>query len=237
MSNSVSFLSEVMKGDNIISVNSINFVNDRISSPANLNSVYIKGGNILTPNAAAYISFLTLPTDTYFCITTATITFWIYATQTPAVPSGKIARIIDFSDASTKSSGIALFIKPATNFINAAVGLELATGFGSTQSLNDQFTGFAPQTWTHVAVSLSSSGSSITINIYYNGVLAFSTSPGLSLPSTCPSMTTNFIGKGTSPNPSDVNLDAYLNDIKIFNNTFTASQVSAQYTTEKCNIY
>jgi hypothetical protein len=236
LSNSVSFLTEVMKGNNIISVNSITFVNDRISFPSNLNGVYIKGGNIFTSSPAAYISFLTLPTDTYFCTTATTITFWIYTTQTPAV--GTIARIIDFSDASPKSSGIALFIKPApNNFINAAVGLELATGFGSTQSVSDQFTGFAPQTWTHVAVSFSSTGSSIAINIFYNGFIAFTASPGLFLPSTCPLMTSNFIGKGTSPNPSDVNLDAYLNDIKLFNTSLTATQVQALYTGEKCNIY
>jgi hypothetical protein len=102
--------------------------------------------------------------------------------------------------------------------------------------VSDQsFTGFAPQTWTHVAVSFSSTGSSITINFYYNGVLAFTTSPSLFLPSTCPIMTTNFIGKGTSPDPSDVNLDAYLNDVKIFNLALSATQVLAQYNSEKCN--
>ena len=51
------------------------------------------------------------------------------------------------------------------------------------------------------------------------------------------SFTTNFIGKGTSPNVADVNLDAYLNDIKLFNISLTATQVLAQYTTEKCNIF
>ena len=42
------------------------------------------------------------------------------------------------------------------------------------------------------------------------------------------SFTTNFIGKGTSPNVADVNLDAYLNDIKLFNISLTATQVLAQ---------
>jgi hypothetical protein len=96
-----------MKGNHIISINSINFVNDRISSPSNLNGIYIKGGNL----PASYISYLTLPSDTYFCLTAATITFWINVINSFPLPIGGIARVIDFSDAITKVNGIALYIK------------------------------------------------------------------------------------------------------------------------------
>lgn len=219
-----------MKGNNIISINSINFVNDRISSPSNLNGIYIKGGNLYSQNAAAYTSYLTLPTDTYFCLTAASITFWINVVA--PVPYTNIARIIDFSDATNKSNGIALYIKPA-NLTFTNVGLELKSS-GSAQNLNDPTVGFAPQTWTHVAVAFSSTGSSITINIYYNGVVAYTTTLSISLPASCPLMTTNFIGKSTSPTFNDVNLDAYLNDIKLFNTSLNASQVLNQYADEKC---
>jgi len=163
-------------------------------------------------NAAAYTSYLTLPADN-FCLTAASITFWINVV-TP-VPFNTIARIIDFSDAPNKSNGIALYIKPATSVNNAAVGFEVKSS-GSAQNLNDPNVGFAPQTWTHVAVAFSFTGSAITVRL-------------------CLLMTTNFIGKSTSPTFNDVNLDAYLNDIKLFNTSLTASQVSAQYTAEKCN--
>ncbi len=49
--------------------------------------------------------------------------------------------------------------------------------------------------------------------------------------------TTNFIGKGTSPTANDLNLDAYLNDVKIFNSALSATLVASQYTSEKCNFY
>ena len=187
---------------------------------------------MFAPNAAAYTSFLTLPTDTYFCLTAASITFWINVVA--PVPYNTIARIIDFSDATTKVNGIALYIKPATSVSNVAVGLELKSS-GSAQNLNDPTVGFATQTWTHVAVAFSSTGSAITITIYYNGVVAYTTNLSISLPASCPLMTTNFIGKSTSPTSNDVNLDAYLNDIKLFNSSLTATQVSTQYTAEKCN--
>ncbi len=184
-------------------------------------------------NAAAYTSYLTLPADN-FCLTAASITFWINVV-TP-VPFNTIARIIDFSDAPNKSNGIALYIKPATSVNNAAVGFEVKSS-GSAQNLNDPNVGFAPQTWTHVAVAFSFTGSAITVSIYYNGVVAYTTSLPISLPSLCLLMTTNFIGKSTSPTFNDVNLDAYLNDIKLFNFSLTATQVLAQYTAEKCKIY
>jgi hypothetical protein len=230
LSNSVSFLIEVMKGNNIISVNSINFVNDRISSPSNLNGVYIKGGN-----TANYVSFLTLPTDTYFSSTSFTITFWINVAIIPNV--GKQARIIDFSDATNKANGIAACIRPASNPTNTAVYLESIKN-GIAQTVSDTGPGFSAG-WTHVAITVTTSGPTIATAIYYNGATTGITLFGslTNLPAMTTSFTTNFIGKGTSPNVADVNLDAYLNDIKLFNFSLTATQVLAQYTAEKCKIY
>ena len=60
------------------------------------------------------------------------------------------------------------------------------------------------------------------------------------MPTSCPSFANNFIGKGVSPSPTadvDVNLDAYLNDVKIFNSALSDSQVSTQFNSEKCKFY
>jgi hypothetical protein len=116
------------------------------------------------------------------------------------------------------------------------VSLEFRAGFGS--AVSDQFTGFAAlKTWTHIAVSFLSTGSAITTTINYNGEQPSQTNINFPFPSTCPVMTSNFIGKGTSPFANDVNLDAYLNDIKLFNIALTYAQVQAQYVSEKCNVY
>lgn len=63
-STSVSLITEVIKGNNINAINQVSTGGDRVSSTNNA-AIYIKGGNI----AAAYTSYLTLPTDTYFCST------------------------------------------------------------------------------------------------------------------------------------------------------------------------
>jgi hypothetical protein len=128
-------------------------------------------------------------------------------------------------------------LRPVNNANNVAIGLEFVSS-GSVQNLYDKSAGFESKAWTHVAVAFLSTGSSITITIYYNGVVAYTTNLSISLPASCPLMTTNYIGKGTSVVQVEMmyNLDAYLNDIKIFNTSFTAPQVSTQYAAEKCNI-
>ena len=165
----------------------------------------------------------------------------MYAAQTPAVTATKTARILDFSDLATKANGIAVYIKSGTTANNATVVLESVTttsGTKTTTLLSDTGAGIAPTTWTHVAITVSTSGSTITGAIYYNGVAQTSTNTITALPATSTIFTVNYIGKGTSPTTAtDVNLDAYLNDVKMFNSALSATQVSSQYTSEKCNFY
>ena len=234
LSTSNSYLNDVIKGKNINAINQVSTGGDRVLS-SNNDAIYIKGGNIAAATAAAYASFLSLPADTYFCGNDFTITFWINTAQTTAVTAGKTARVIDFSDAITKVNGVAVYLKPGSIATNAAVGLEIKVGSLTAQSVSDSGVGFAPKTWTHVAISFSVSVSTIIITIYYNGVAQTTTGTITSLPASCPIMTTNFIGKGASPTANDVNLDAYLNDIKLFNSSLNASQVLNQYAAEKCN--
>ncbi len=206
--------------------------------PTNINGLYIKGGPTPITVAGDYISFLTLPKDAYLSSTSFTITFWIYAAQTTAVTALKTARVIDFSDAITKVNGLAVYLKPGTNALNAAVVLEAKAGSSTAQTVSDSGAGFAPKTWTHVAITVTTSGSTITTAIYYNGVVQTTTGTITALPATSTIFTTNFIGKGTSPvGGTDENLDAYLNDVKMFNSALSATLVASQYTSEKCNFY
>jgi hypothetical protein len=238
LSTSNSYLNDVINGKNINSINQVSTGGDRVLS-SNNDAIYIRGRNVAAATAAAYTSFLSLPTDTYFCGNAFTISFWINTAQTTSVTAGKIARVIDFSDAIVKLNGIAVYLKPGTTATNAAVGLEIvATQSGGspvTSTVIDSGVGFAAKTWTHVTITLSISASSITTLIYYNGVVQTTTGTITSLPASCPTMTTNFIGKGASPTVNDINLDAFLNDIKIFNSSLNASQVLNQYAAERCN--
>jgi hypothetical protein len=234
LSTSNSYLNDVIKGKNINAINQVSTGGDRVLS-SNNDAIYIRGGNLAATTAAAYTSFLSLPTDTYFCGNAFTISFWINTAQTTSVTAGKIARVIDFSDAITKVNGFAVYLRPGTIALNAAVGLEIKVGSSSAQTVSDSGVGFAPKTWTHVAISFSVSVSTIIITIYYNGAAQITTGTISTLPASCPTMTTNFIGKGASPTGNDINLDAYLNDIKIFNSSLNASQVLNQYAAEKCN--
>jgi hypothetical protein len=106
--------------------------------------------------------------------------------------------------------------------------------------VSDTGAGFAAE-WTHVAITVSTSGATVTTAIYYDGAttgITLSPSAGITaLPATSTSYTTNFIGKGAKPGDDDVNIDALINDVKIFNSALTATQVSTQYNSEKCNIY
>jgi hypothetical protein len=94
--------------------------------------------------------------------------------------------------------------------------------------------------WTHVAITVSTSGSTSTTAIYYNanttGITLSSATAitNLTATSTSINFTTNFIGKGAKPGENEVNLDAQLNDVKIFDSALTSSQLSTQYTSEKC---
>jgi len=213
--------------------------NDRNTSTTNLNGVYIKGGNTETSNADAYVSYLTLPADTYFSTTSFTITFWINVVTIPG--KGKQARVIDFSDVPTKANGIAVWIKQGTNASNAAITIE-STKTSTPLTVADGGAGFSAG-WTHVAITVSTSGSPATITtaIYYNGEAITTYDPVATtitaLPATTTKFTSNFIGKGTSPVGTDENLDAYLNDVKIFNSTLSATLVKSQYTSELCNFY
>jgi hypothetical protein len=199
----------------------------------------------LNTNAnTAYISFLTLPTYTYFSSTSFTITFWIRVITLPALAvvgppavAAKQARVIDFSDATTKANGITVFIKAATT--NAAITLESKAA--ATQTVSDTGAGFAVNTWKYVAITVSTSGATITTAIYYDGAttgVTLSSATGITaLPAASTSYTTNFIGKGTSPTADDQHLDAHLNDVKIFNSALSPTQVTTQYNSEKCNFY
>jgi len=251
LSISNSFLNDVIKGSTITGATNIGYINDRIANPSNINGLYIKGTTaLITVNGGAndYVSFLTLPTGTYFSTSSFTITFWVFTTQTTAFTATKTARVIDFSDAATKANGIAVYLKPGVTGgapnNNAAAGLEVrAGGVGSFPQLAADTTGagFPTKTWTHVAITVSSSSASpavITVAIYYNGVAATATGTITALPALTTSYTVNFIGKGTSPvAASDMNLDAYLNDVKIFNSALSPSQVSTQFTSEQSNIF
>jgi hypothetical protein len=88
---------------------------------------------------------------------------------------------------------------------------------------------------------LSTSGATITTAIYYNGAVVSAYFPSAtaitSLPAATTSYTANFIGKGIPPDVYDVNLDAYLNDVKIFNFALSPAQALAQYNSELCNVY
>ena len=111
---------------NINAINQVSTGGDRVLS-SNNDAIYIKGGNVAATTAAAFTSFLSLPEETYFCGYAFTISFWINTAQTTSVTAGKIARVIDFSDAITKVNGIAVFLKPGTTATNAAVGLEIVS--------------------------------------------------------------------------------------------------------------
>jgi hypothetical protein len=219
---------------------SCSFVNDRIASnPVNLNSIYIKASD-----NDANTNYLTLPQEKYFNSTSFTIIFWINVFTVPS--AGKQARVIDFSDADTKKNGIAVFIQPGTTSANVsidnspAVVLETVVD-GAITAVSDKGAGFALKTWTHVAITVSTSGSTITTAIYYNanttGITLSNATAISNLPAKTTSFTTNFIGNGAKPGKNEVNLDAYLNDVKIFDSALSATQVSSQYTSEKCNVY
>jgi hypothetical protein len=103
--------------------------------------------------------------------------------------------------------------------------------------VSDSGEGFAFKTWKHVAITVKSSSESpaiITVAIYYDGEKK-TTAGEINLPAASTNFTTNFIGKGTKVISKDSGLDAYLNDVKIFNSALSATQVSSQYTSEKCN--
>jgi hypothetical protein len=247
LSISNSFLNDVIKGSTITGATNIGYINDRIANPSNINGLYIKGGIAPVTTNTDYVSFLTLPTGTYFSTSSFTITFWVFTTQTTAIATTKTARVIDFSDAATKANGIAVYLKPGVTGgapnNNAAAGLEVrAGGVGSFPQLAADTTGagFLTRTWTHVAITVSSSSASpavITVAIYYNGAAATATGTITTLPALTTSYTVNFIGKGTSPVATDMNLDAYLNDVKIFNSALSPSQVSTQFNSEQSNIF
>jgi hypothetical protein len=102
-------------------------------------------------------------------------------------------------------------------------------------------TGFTINTWKYVAITVSTSGATVTTAIYYDGVASNTLTPSATaisnLPATSTNFTMNFIGKGISPTPNDQHLDAQLNDVKIFNSALSSSQVLVQYNSEKCNVY
>ncbi len=107
--------------------------------------------------------------------------------------------------------------------------------------MSDTGAGFAVNTWTHVAITVSTCGSTINTTIYYNAnTTGITPSPSATvitnLTATTTNFTTNYIGKGAKPGDNEVNLDAQLNDVKIFDSALTATQVSTQYTSEKCII-
>ena len=118
-------------------------------------------------------------------------------------------------------------------------------GGAAGTTVSDTGAGFVITPWKYVAITVSSSGSPVIITtaIYYDGVTTGITLSNLnlngitSLPATTTSYTTNFIGKGISPVTNDQNLEAHLNDVKIFNSALSSSQVLVQYNSEKCNVY
>jgi len=240
-STSVSLITEVIKGDNINAIAQVSTAGDRFLATNNA-AIYIKGANGPATTAAAYTSYLTLPAGSYFCSTAFTITFWINV-QTPLGLETNIARVLDFSDTTAKANGIAVYLEQGTTNTNTAVVLETVVGSATAKTAsvtNDA--GFAVSTWKHVAITVSSSSAStpvITVVIYYDGVKQTTTGT-ITLPTSCPNFANNFIGKGAKPSSTadvDVNLDAYLNDVKIFNSALSESQVSTQFTAEKCNVF
>jgi len=192
-----------MKGNTITGVTSVGLVNDRIASSVNLNGVYFQGGNLATGgNKAKYTNYLTLPSGTYFSSTSFTITYWVYTTQTTAVPDAKSLRIIDFSDADTKKNVISIYLRPgvtagagSASNNNAALGFEVYADNTGYWIADNSGVGFQTRAWTHVVVIVSTSGSTITPAFYYNGVAATATGTLSALPATTTIFTTNFIGK------------------------------------------
>jgi hypothetical protein len=100
--------------------------------------------------------------------------------------------------------------------------------------VSDTGSGFAAE-WTHVAITVSTSGSTINTTIYYNAnITGVTPSPSATA---ITNLTATIIGKGITPTANDQHLDALINDVKIFDSALTATQVSTQYDSEKCNIY
>jgi hypothetical protein len=224
-------------------------------SSTNNDAIYIKGGNLAATTDAAYNSYLVLPSDKYFCgyysfpqislnaIYNFTITFWINVKKPLA--TNKIARVIEFSDTAAKKYGIGIYLKQGDNSANTAVTLEVIYTSESSrstdvQTVSDIGAGFATG-WNHVAITF---GAYFPISkyftvIYYNGATSGIKQAGRIsyIPVECLNFTSNFIGKSAKPDLNDVNLDAYLNDVKLYNITLSSDQVLAKYDAEKSKLF
>ncbi len=106
--------------------------------------------------------------------------------------------------------------------------------------MSDIGAGFATG-WNHVAITIAmypEIQKFVTV-IYYNGATSGIKQTGeiFFTPQECLNFTSNFIGKSAKPDLNDVNLDAYLNDVKLYNITLSSDQVLAKYDAEKSKLF
>ncbi len=148
----------------------------------------------------------------------------------------KTARILDFKDATGAAgqNGVDVYLS-AGNFISINIYKGSATAVLASVTTTNAIT--TAGSWYYVAVSFSSTTLKPT---FYNSLSSASSlaagvdgTASTSAPS-CTSLTSNFIGKtNAAAGGSDVNLDAALNDVKIYNTALSSDQLKANFLSEK----
>jgi len=215
---------------------------------------------VATTGATQYHSYMQLTPAAYFssAITSGfSISFWI---NLQAACAG-ICRILDFATTTTtaaavpsvKNSGFAVALAAVGD--NNALTFEVITaaGVGATYidpaptvaPLITAVVGFTTANWRHVTIT-GTTGTTLAVTIYINGatkgtITAVAVNGGTA-PTSSAQMTslaattfTNvFIGAGYSRAAvvAETNINALINDVKIYSVALTASQVLTNYNTE-----
>ena len=145
-------------------------------------------------------------------ITNFTISGWVRLTSI-----GNWARLFDFGT----GTNVYMFLAPADG--NGYVRFAITTGGGGAEQQLTTTTTLATNTWTFLAVTLSGT----TGTLYINGAAAKTNSSMTLNPSSLGNTSQDYLGK--SQHGGDPTLQGSLDDVRIYNVGFSASQVTQLY--------
>jgi len=237
---------DVMGGKNIVGTQRIAAGFDRIST-TNSHAAFITNANIVIGTALAtpdlgfysYLSFMTIPADTYFPSTTFSITLWLNIIQ---APSADFARIFDFAQnypnlAPGSRTAVALKINngaaPIPSLVLSNAGAEVLVTSSS---------GITAATWTFVGISCTVTTSTSCIFYFGSSAVTVLTATATinAASNIIPSTGTylyNYIGASAMPRAAEVAYNGLINDLKIYSSTLTATQMLTNFLAEKTRVY